>query len=146
MSAFLLDVNVLVALAWPGHQAHQRAQRWFARRASKGWATCPMTEAGFVRIVSNRAFSPRAVTPGEAVRALRITISHARHQFWKDDISLADALSASQAKLFGHKQITDAYLLGLAIHKRGILATFDQGIRSLAGPGVDVPGYLELIV
>jgi uncharacterized protein len=146
MSAFLLDVNVLVALAWPGDQAHQRAQRWFARHASKGWATCPMTEAGFVRIVSNRAFSPRAVTPVEAVRALRITISHARHQFWKDDISLADALSASQAKLFGHKQITNAYLLGLAIHKKGIFATFDRGISSLAGPGVEVREYVELIV
>jgi hypothetical protein len=145
MSAFLLDVNVLVALAWPGHQAHQRAQRWFARHASKGWATCPMTEAGFVRIVYNRAFSPRAVTPGEAMRALQITISHPHHQFWKDDISLAEALSASQARLFGHKQITDAYLLGLAIHKKGILATFDRGIPSLLGRERAADEHVQLI-
>jgi hypothetical protein len=146
MSAFLLDVNVLVALAWPGHQAHQKAQRWFARHSSKGWATCPMTQAGFVRIVSNRAFSPLAVTPVEAVRGLQISISDPHHQFWKDDVSLAGALSASQAKLFGHKQITDAYLLGLAIHKKGMLATFDGGLQSLVGPRLEAKDHIELIL
>jgi toxin-antitoxin system PIN domain toxin len=145
MSAFLLDVNVLVALAWPGHQAHQKAQRWFARHSSKGWATCPMTQAGFVRIVSNRAFSPLAVTPAEAVRGLQISISDPHHQFWKDDLSLAEALSASQAKLFGHKQITDAYLLALAIHRKGTLATLDGGMRSLVGPRLLAQDYVELI-
>jgi uncharacterized protein len=145
MSGFLLDVNVLVALAWPGHQAHQKAQRWFARHASQGWATCPMTQAGFVRIVCNRAFSPRAVTPREGLRALQITISHPHHQFWKDDIGLAEALSASQAKLFGHKQITDAYLLGLAIRKKGILATFDRGIEHLLGRERERKDHVEVV-
>ena len=68
MTAFLLDVNVLIALLWPAHEFHTVVHRWFTRSARHGWATCPLTEAAFVRIVSNPAFSPDAVTPGEATR------------------------------------------------------------------------------
>jgi|ERR1700722_18466761 len=145
MSVFLLDVNVLVALSWPGHQFHDLTQHWFSRHCSKGWATCPITQAGFLRIVSNPAFSPRAVAPAEAMRALEITVSHPRHQFWKDDLPLAAAVLAFQSRLVGHQQITDAYLLGLAMHKKGRLATLDQSIRGLLAPEARAERFIEII-
>src|ERR1035441_7497655 len=90
MTAFLLDVNVLVAMSWPGHRFHETALRWFAHNQRKGWATCPMVQTGFVRIVSNPAFSPRAVSPKQAIDALNISLQSRTHQFWADDISVAD--------------------------------------------------------
>jgi hypothetical protein len=96
-----------------------------------------MVEAGFVRILSSPAFSPQAVSPKEAIDALKFNTKHSAHQFWPDDLPLADALAKLQHR--GHQQITDAYLLALAIHHRGKLATLDQGIRAWgAGAGVEV--------
>jgi uncharacterized protein len=137
MTAYLLDVNVLMALSWPGHEFHEVVQKWFASHAGKGWATCPMVEAGFVRILSNPAFSPRAVSPKEAIDALKFNTKHSAHQFWPDDLPLADALANLQHRVAGHQQITDGYLLALAIHHRGKLATLDKGIRAW-GAGVAV--------
>ncbi len=128
MKAYLLDVNVLLALSWPAHQHHNRVQAWFARNAPKGWATCPMVQAGFVRIVSNPVFSPRAVSPKEALDALANNTRHPAHQFWPDDISLAEGLATLQNRIVGHQQVADAYLLALAMHHRGKLATLDKGI------------------
>jgi toxin-antitoxin system PIN domain toxin len=145
MSAYLLDVNVLVALSWPGHEFHERAQRWFGLHANKGWATCPFTQAGFVRIVSNPAFSPRAVTPAEAIRALHQAIKHPRHEFWKDDLSMEEAVRSLQSRMLGHQQVTDAYLLGLALHKKGTLATLDRSILALVAEGSTEQGYVEII-
>lgn len=130
MSTYLLDVNVLLALSWPGHKFHETVQKWFGRNASKGWATCPMVEAGFVRILSNPAFSAHAVSPKEATDALRFNTRHVAHRFWPDDIPLAGALSNLEDRVRGHQQITDGYLLALAIHHRGKLATLDKGIRA----------------
>src|ERR1700722_2309401 len=129
MKAHLLDVNVLLALSWPAHQRHSRVQAWFARNASKGWAPCPMVQAGFVRIASNPAFSPRAVSPQDALDALAVNTQHPAHQFWPDDISLVDGLATFKNRVVGHQQIIDAYLLALAIHHGGKLATLDKGIR-----------------
>jgi uncharacterized protein len=85
--------------------------------------------------VSNPAFSPRAVSPAEAVSALQITVKHPAHPFWADDVSFPDALRLLEVPPKGHKQITDAYLLGLAIHKRGRLATKDRGLGQIAPAG-----------
>jgi toxin-antitoxin system PIN domain toxin len=134
MTTFLLDVNVLVALAWPGHEAHERVQAWFARNAHLGWATCPFTQSAFVRIVSNPAFSSRAVSPQDALGALNISIKHPTHRFWAADIALGDAVRRFQGRLVGHQQVTDAYLLGLALHKKGRLATLDRSIATLMDP------------
>jgi len=131
MTAFLLDVNVLVALAWPGHEAHERVQVWFARNAETGWATCPFTESAFVRILSNPAFSPRAVSPQDALRGLNISLKHPAHRFWAADLGFGDAVRRFEGRLVGHKQVTDAYLLGLALHKRGKLATLDESLATL---------------
>ncbi|MGH9511080.1 MAG: TA system VapC family ribonuclease toxin [Terriglobales bacterium] len=140
----LLDVNVLVALAWPEHEAHDRVQQWFLRKGRMGWATCPFTQAGFVRIVSNPSFSTHAVTPQEASRLLSANLNHPGHRFWRDEIAFTKAVQPFQARLRGHQQITDAYLLGLAAHLRGKLATLDERIGSLLAKNADWT-HLEII-
>jgi toxin-antitoxin system PIN domain toxin len=131
MTAVLLDVNVLIALMWPAHEGHQRVQDWFSRNSSGGWATCPFTQAAFVRIVSNPAFSRDAVTPQEAVRILEANVKHSAHQFWADEIDFVAAARPFARRLAGHQQVTDAYLLGLAMHKKGKLATMDKAVEEL---------------
>jgi toxin-antitoxin system PIN domain toxin len=135
MTAYLLDVNVLLALSWPGHKSHEVVQKWFAGNARRGWATCPMVEAGFVRILSNPAFSARAVSPKEAVDALKFNTRHSAHQFWPDDIPVADALGNLEHRVAGHPQITDAYLVALAVRHKGKLATLDRGIGAWGSAG-----------
>lgn len=145
MSSLLLDVNVLVALLWPDHKFHELVQAWFGKNARRGWATCPITQAGFVRIVSNPAFSVRAVSPPDALRVLELTLQHPAHQFWPDDLLLADALAVFGKRLVGHQQVTDAYLLGLATHKKGRLATLDHSVSELLSRGDPRADLVELI-
>jgi toxin-antitoxin system PIN domain toxin len=135
VSSCLLDVNVLIALLWPPHEAHRRAQRWFAKNAEQGWATCAITQAGFLRVVSNPAFSPRGVSPRDALEVLQGSLQHRAHRFWTEDIGVGEAVGRFGRRLLGHQQITDAYLLGLAIHKGGRVATLDSGIGSLLQEG-----------
>jgi toxin-antitoxin system PIN domain toxin len=143
-AAHLLDVNVLVAMSWPAHVHHEKAQRWFAQHASRGWASCPMTEAGFIRIISSPAFSPHAVSIKDALDALKSNTSHPKHEFWPDHLAVAPALSGAQDRIVGHKQVTDAYLLALAIHHSAKLATLDRGLAKWAAEG---PGraHVELV-
>lgn len=130
----LLDVNMLIALAWPSHVHHECAHAWFAANASAGWATCPLTQCAFVRISSNPKIIPEAVASREALSLLRKVVRLRSHTFWKDDIAiLDDAIPASL--LLGHRQVTDAYLLGLAIHRGGRLVTLDSGLSSLFPQG-----------
>ena len=131
MPVRLLDVNVLIALLWPPHAAHARAQRWFAQNAHQGWATCAMTQASFVRIVSNPVFSRRVVSPLDALEVLSGSLQHPAHRFWAEDVGVMQALAHFGRCLIGHQQITDAYLLGLAIHKKGRLVTLDGSLGSL---------------
>jgi uncharacterized protein len=131
VSSYLLDVNVLIALLWPDHECHLRAQRWFRQSGAQGWATCPITEAGFVRIVSNPAFTQHPVSAQDAFEVLHASLGHPAHHFWAEDIGIAEAFAYVDRSLLGHQQVTDAYLLGLAIHKKGRLATLDAGIRAL---------------
>jgi uncharacterized protein len=136
MTAYLLDVNVLVALAWPEHKQHDRARDWFAQNRAKGWATCPLVEAGFVRIISNPAFSRKSVTVEEAVEALRASLADKSHEFWPDSIPFPDAADLLAAQMTGHQQVTDAYLIALSIRHKGKLATLDKSITKLAPSGV----------
>lgn len=131
MKGYLLDTNVLIALLWPSHAQHDRAVKWFARHRSKGWATCPLTEASFVRIVSNAAFSRDAVTPREAAGVLAANTVAKDHAFWPDELPFAEAIAFAGARLAGHQQVTDAYLLGLALRRGGVLATLDERIAAL---------------
>lgn len=135
MKCCLLDTNLLIALLWPSHERHDLAVKWFSRHRAKGWATCPITQAGFVRIVSNPAFSRDAVQPREAVQVLSANTAAADHTFWPDDQPLTDAVAFAGARLLGHQQVTDAYLLGLALRRGGRLATLDERISALTEPG-----------
>jgi uncharacterized protein len=137
---YLLDASVLIALAWPEHSSHIRAGRWFAGHASTGWATCPITQAALVRVLANPAFSPHALTPAEALLVLKQNLELPGHQFWGDVLTLREALERVPTSLTGHQQITDAYLVGLAVHNHGKLATLDRGIQQL-GPA----GSVELV-
>ncbi len=143
MGPFLLDANVLIALAWPPLVSHNRAARWFAKHAQMGWATCPFTETAFVRILSNPAFTPYCLSPAEALHLLQINLEHPRHEFWADSLSLSDAVKKLESRMRGHRQITDAYLVGLARHRKGRLATMDKGLAALAE--AEDAGVVELI-
>lgn len=131
----LLDVNVLVALAWPAHVHHALTHRWFARSREGGWATCPATQAGFVRVVSNPRFSPDAPTPREAFAHLALIVALPGHVLWADDASLVGSRFLAPDRLFGYRQVTDAHLLAIALRQGGGLITLDQGIRSVLPPG-----------
>lgn len=127
----LLDVNLLLALMWPAHDDHQRVHHWFERNSKAGWATCPFTQSAVVRILSNPAFSRQAVTVAEAIKILENNLQHPTHRFWMADISFVEAIKPFRKRLVGHKQIADAYLVGLAMHHRGKFATMDRSIATL---------------
>lgn len=130
MSVSLLDLNVLIALAWPSHVHHDQAHDWFSRHSSEEWATCPLTELGFVRISSNPKIIPEAVLPQQAMQVLGQMVAHEHHVFWPDDLRLDDS-RIPVSNILGHRQLTDAYLLGLAIRKKGKLVTLDEAVFSL---------------
>lgn len=133
MKAALLDINILTALLWPAHEHHEAAHRWFGGRGDARWATCPLTQLGFVRIVSNPAFSRDALSPVEALALLGENLVHPGHDFWADGLQVPTAVKGMEASLQGYKQLTDGYLLALARQRKGLLATFDRGLRALAG-------------
>ena len=128
---YLLDVNLLIALAWPSHVHHREAQLWFARKRKSGFRTCPLTQTVFVRVSSNPRFTSDAVSPAEAVALLRQITSLPEHEFWPDDLSFEEAL-ARVKQMSGHQQVTDAYLAGMATARGGILATLDRGAAALS--------------
>jgi toxin-antitoxin system PIN domain toxin len=133
---------VLTALTWPNHVHHQRAVAWFVRIREEGWATCPLTEAGFVRVSSNTRVITEARTPGEAIALLRQLRDLPTHTFWNDDVSPVDGDAHPFRRVIGYRQVTDAHLLTLAIRRSGRLATFDRGLVELAP---DQPAAVELI-
>lgn len=142
MKPYLLDINVLIALAWPNHVHHREAVEWFRGRAVNAFRTCPMTQAGFVRISSNPSFTPAAVTPRDALALLRLVTDLPGHEFWPDNLPLAAAFEDA-APLATHRQVTDGYLLALAASHGGVLATLDRGIAPLARRA---PETLEVIL
>jgi toxin-antitoxin system PIN domain toxin len=145
MSVYLLDINVLVALMWTNHEQHEAARDWYRLHQRAGWATCPMTQAGFVRISSNPRVFPAAPSPSKAVEILKTNLNHSSHQFWKDDITFGQAVAPFSNRLSGHQQTTDAYLFGLALHKRGVLATFDASIVSLVAGNSPLLKSIEIL-
>jgi len=124
----LLDVNVLIALFDQGHIHHKNAHRWFEQNRRQGWATCPLTINGCVRILSSPGYPVLKQTPAEMADWLREFCAATDHHFWPDSVSLLDAQSFRPAMIAGHQKITDVYLLGLAVRNHGRLATFDRSI------------------
>jgi uncharacterized protein len=130
----LLDVNALVALAWDTHVHHARIREWFAEHADSGWATCPITESGFVRVSSNPKVLPVATGVDVALAVLSALRKSGAHRFLIDDVSPTDE---DVPRIAGHRQVTDAQLLTIA-RRRGVpLLTFDRGLATLSG-GQDV--------
>jgi toxin-antitoxin system PIN domain toxin len=132
VNAWLLDVNVLVARFWEPHIFHQKVRSWMARHEQEGWASCPITQAGFVTTISNPSFDANAPRPAEAIYWLTETINRdPTHEFWPDDLSVSAACGVTVSRLSGFRQVTDAYLLGLAIHKDTRLLTLDHRMVAL---------------
>lgn len=125
----LLDVNALVALAWDSHVHHAAMRQWFAAEGPKGWATCPITESGFVRVSSNPKALPSAIGIGAARGVLTALRDLDGHQFLVDEVSIIDS---DVPEVSGYRQVTDAHLLTLARRSGMRLVTFDAGIRALA--------------
>lgn len=124
----LLDVNLLVALFDPDHVHHELAHDWFADHHAGGWATCAVTENGFVRVLANPSYGAGVSRPAELVQRLRLFCASRHHVFWADSISLQDKKIFNPAFIRGHRQVSDVYLLGLAKKMGGSLATFDRTI------------------
>jgi toxin-antitoxin system PIN domain toxin len=130
VTVYLLDVNLLLALSDPMHVHHEAAHGWFAEHGRQAWATCPITENGFVRIASHPRYPNRPGDVSVVLAILRQFCAAEGHHFWTEDISIRDVLQPGMN--IAPAQVTDLFLLGLAAHKEGKLATLDQRIPASA--------------
>jgi toxin-antitoxin system PIN domain toxin len=130
----LLDVNVLVALAIHDHPKHAKAMLWFRSKRSSGFSTCAITQSGLIRISSNPGVYKVRFFHEGALAALRSLTGLPEHEFWPMDLDYEAAVAPLRHRISGYKQTTDAYLLGLAIHRRAKFATMDSGVKDIAGP------------
>ena len=135
MKPALLDVNVLLALGWQAHQHHAKANAWFLREASNGWATCPETQTGFIRLSSNPSFTKECLLPEHAALLLQKMEKHEDHRFW---VGINASTPAHYTKALVYRQVSDAYLVMLARHHGGRLVTFDTGAQQHAREPEDV--------
>jgi toxin-antitoxin system PIN domain toxin len=131
----LLDVSVLVALFKAGHTHHQAAHDWLADHVEFGWASCPITENGLLRVLGNPSRADPFMPLAELVQRLKTFCDSAGHQFWSDSISLSDSALFNTSAFRGHQQLTDVYLLGLAVKRGGRFVTFDRSIPLAAVKG-----------
>lgn len=129
---FLLDVNVLIALVDADHVSHQAAHDWFGREGKRSWATCPLTENGLVRSVGNPKYQGGGAAPAQVLRILTGLTELEGHVRWPDDVSLTDPGLFVAERVLTPAQVTDTYLLGLAVRHGGRLATLDRRLSPLA--------------
>ena len=139
----LLDVNVLLALFDSNHADHLRARSWLTREIRHGWASCALTQNGFVRIISQPRY-PGSISPAEAILRLRQATATEHHEFWSCEVSVLDAQYFEARRIHGPKQVTDLYLLALAVHHGGRLVTFDDRIPLSAVPHA-TPRHLAVV-
>ncbi len=132
MSVALLDVNVLIALIDRRHVHHEQAHGWFADAQAHGWATCPLTQNAVLRILGQPRYPNSPGPPAVVAPLMAEWIRHPQHQFWPDSLSLLDANRVDAARLLEASQLTDTYLLALAVARGGRLASFDRRL-SCAG-------------
>ena len=134
MKRALLDINVLLALFDANHVRHHDARRWLKLHIGGGWASCPITQNGFVRIISQPSY-PAPIPAAQAIQLLRSATETSWHEFWPDDISILARDHIRASRIHGPKQLTDAYLLALAQANDGRFVTFDQRIDRTAVQG-----------
>lgn len=132
----LLNVNVLIALIDADHSLHARATQWFSGQAEHGWASCPITQNGCIRIMSHPGY-PNALRVPLVIERLAEASSSSYHEFWPDDVTLLDAMVADRARTHGPRQVTDVYLLAVAVRRGGQFVTFDTSVS------VDAVGSAE---
>lgn len=130
----LLDINVLIALCDPNHIDHQRVTTWFQKTGAKAWASCPITENGFVRILSNPHYPGLSGSVTAAAHLLQKLREHKGHSFWPDDYSIVDG-DIDLNKATGNRQLTDLYLLGLAAKRKCKFSSLDTRIPAHLVPG-----------
>lgn len=123
----LFDVSTLLALFDPGHVMHRVAMSWWKSNQADGWASCPLSENGYLRIISQRSYT-RPVPLPDALATFQAQVARGGHEFWPDDLSILDAQGIDHARLLGPAQITDIYLLALAVRHNGRLVTLDRSI------------------
>ncbi len=131
MAVHLLDVNALIALGWDSHHHHEAMVAWFNRRAREGWATCAITQAGFVRVLSQPAVAKQAPSIAKLAESLAHNLAHQARRLLPLDFGFGDVLACCSGGVVGHRQVTDAYLLTAAVRAGARLLTFDSGIAQL---------------
>lgn len=139
----LLDVNVLVALLDPDHDGHGTAVQWLAGNLLPGWATCPLTQLGCLRVLSQATY-PRAFPLAQVAAGLHEATSHAAHAFWADDVPAVGQTPVDPTRVHGPAQLTDVYLLALAVRHGGRLVTLDRRIARSAVRGAE-PHHLVVL-
>jgi toxin-antitoxin system PIN domain toxin len=139
----LLDVNVLIALLDADHSSHAAAVRWLEENGREGWASCPITQNGCIRVMSHPGY-PNPIPVRAIVERLAQAARHELHEAWNDDVSLLDPGVADSSRIHGPRQLTDVYLLALAVAHRGRLVTFDRTIPIDAVPGAQRRHLLAL--
>lgn len=137
----LLDVNFLIALAWPNHVHHSIAKKWFHNHHAEGWSTCPMTQAAFVRISSNPKIIEDAVTPIEALNLLKKYTERKTHLFLPNTVDFSAQEEYPVSLLHGHRQVTDFYLVLLARSNDAVLVTLDGKLVN-AARGTEFEDYV----
>lgn len=140
----LLNVNVLIALLDAGHLHHAVAMSWLEREIHHGWASCPITQNGCVRIMSQPAY-PGTLPAAQVAERLAEAAAGPDHQFWAADVDLLGTDMLDWTRILGHRQVTDAYLLALAVRHQGRLVTFDRRITAQAVAGAGEAHLVTLI-
>lgn len=134
---YLLDANTLIALCWSEHVHHKAAMAWFKSHAKQGWASCAFTQAAFVRVILQPAFSGESLQANEVIELLARTTSHPKHIYLAVDFDMRAVQAVCTGGLLGHRQITDAWLLATAVRHQARLVTFDKGVASLVATSAE---------
>lgn len=145
MALHLLDVNALIALGWDAHSHHDTMVAWFRQQARHGWATCAITQAGFIRVLSQPALGAAASTIAELSDNLARNLAQRTHRLLALDFDFAAVLACCTGGVVGHRQITDAYLLTTAIRADARLLTFDRGIAQLLATDAERERHLSVL-
>lgn len=139
----LLDINILIALHDRDHVHHRRASDWLAANIQCGWASCPLTQNGCLRIMSQSAY-PNVQPLSTLVPMLQSATRHPNHTFWQDDVSVLDGHCFHHPHIHSARHITDLYLLALAVRNKGRLVSFDQRIPLSAVAGASERHLVKL--
>jgi toxin-antitoxin system PIN domain toxin len=141
----LLDANALIALGWPRHEHHASMLRWFGQHAQAGWATTALTQSAFVRIVSQAAFSGQALAISDVAELLLRNTAHPQHRLLPLDFGFEQVMATCTGGLHGHRQITDAWLMTLAVRNQARLLTFDTGLAQLLATEAERGAHVSVL-